>query len=850
MKKTLNTAFKSAAQYVATHKIVWLAAAVVFLLELVVFNLPWWTTANMPAAQRTFGISELHTGPGLRFTPLDTNLSGKSTTDSELAEERDEYIEKAAEASGKVLQVIDPATAYVDIPADSGVPVTRISIESGTVNNLPVETGEALVQNMHVRIDVQNEDGQWHTGESDGFCPQVISSANLHVRTSADKAKTVRVYFLETFEKRFALNNITLNSRPNFHFIWLRFAVLSLIATALIALRPRSVLYKIKLDITSKKQRLAWWICWTAPWICVVIYTGTWLRWPQNPSFFHWPNSYAYDFTQYQHAADSILHGVPWLDLQVPPEYAALDNPYSITARNELLAKNTYPIYWDHAYFNGHWYCYFGVVPTVLFFVPYQAITGIWLSNAMAINIALAGTMIFGSLAIFHALERFFPRISAGHTILILFGFFAGANITAMIVRLDFYIIPAITGLCMLAIAFWLFLGSMKTKDAETGKMRIRHCDDSYENTVISWKKIAVGSSAMALTLGCRPPLFLGSVLLIPTLIDICKVLRARNSSLNAKNNISATTDTAAASTAKESTAAANKSAEKSSAAPGTESAQKPGFLTKINIFKGLTRKDLTKLCSACILPALCAFIPILAYNRWRFGSWLNFGEKYQVTIIDMTSYHMPLQSWPKILAYYLFLPFDFCSHFPFISSPFTPVEPWQFTECVIAGLFFLAPILWIIFLLPFAAKRLKAHKALNRTILAVSLAVFVMLAVSCSAGLSWRYMADFAWIFMVAAMYVMAAVAEWSVSAPEKSAGNAESKKKTEKIYAYAGKTLATANTASTRHYISILVLEIVVLSGLAISVACIFVTDRTYAMIDQIPYIYYVAKSWFPGI
>ena len=40
---------------------------------------------------------------------------------------------------------------------------------------------------------------------------------------------------------------------------------------------------------------------------------------------------------------------------------------------------------WDHAYYKGKYYVYFGVVPAILFYLPYYVITGTHLHNHVLI---------------------------------------------------------------------------------------------------------------------------------------------------------------------------------------------------------------------------------------------------------------------------------------------------------------------------------------------------------------------------------------------------------------------------------------------------------------------------------
>lgn len=46
-----------------------------------------------------------------------------------------------------------------------------------------------------------------------------------------------------------------------------------------------------------------------------------------------------------------------------PPELLALENPYDAGARDAAQIND---IHWDHAFYNGRYYVYFGLVPCLL----------------------------------------------------------------------------------------------------------------------------------------------------------------------------------------------------------------------------------------------------------------------------------------------------------------------------------------------------------------------------------------------------------------------------------------------------------------------------------------------------
>lgn len=91
-----------------------------------------------------------------------------------------------------------------------------------------------------------------------------------------------------------------------------------------------------------------------------------------------WNGEIAEHRDQYEELADAILEG--HIDVHTDEDVsdlAAMDNPYNADARNSQGIS----FQWDHAFYDGHYYVYFGIVPALLLFVPYKAITGTALTS-------------------------------------------------------------------------------------------------------------------------------------------------------------------------------------------------------------------------------------------------------------------------------------------------------------------------------------------------------------------------------------------------------------------------------------------------------------------------------------
>lgn len=75
---------------------------------------------------------------------------------------------------------------------------------------------------------------------------------------------------------------------------------------------------------------------------------------------------------QYQAMARSLASGHAWIDYPVSKELLASGNPYSLQVR-ETFSE---PTLFDYAYYEGHYYSYFGLLPCIVFFLPYFIFTG------------------------------------------------------------------------------------------------------------------------------------------------------------------------------------------------------------------------------------------------------------------------------------------------------------------------------------------------------------------------------------------------------------------------------------------------------------------------------------------
>ena len=357
------------------------AIAAIAAMECIVFNLPFW---------RTLGAS------------TDTNAV-HNTLGSGLTRRND-----------GMLTVTDPTKAYLELTADGTSDYLRIDTASSKVIDKAREQAEAESEanddkevfkplaTIHVRADV---DGI--TGQAQSMNPDAIRSHYV----KAPGAGIVRIWIQE---ERGAIVPVT-DSRANVHvpFVinWMRVLAMALVLLMIAVWRPGSRLWRITLDPSSTRQRLAFVGLLAIPTLLIGVSIIHEL-WYTSSLVFHVSGDYTYDFDQYGHVADALVAGRPWLDLPVPEQLAATEHPYDVATRAQLLANGASPLYWDYAYYDGHWYSYFGVLPAVLLFVPYRLLAGHNLPTSAAEYILVLLFIIFFSLLVLRVIHRVMPKTS------------------------------------------------------------------------------------------------------------------------------------------------------------------------------------------------------------------------------------------------------------------------------------------------------------------------------------------------------------------------------------------------------------------------------------------------------
>ncbi|MDD6269789.1 MAG: hypothetical protein PUA84_07035 [Oscillospiraceae bacterium] len=305
----------------------------------------------------------------------------------------------------------------------------------------------------------------------------------------------VRLCF-SNVSKWITINSITAVNALPFDFSALRFFVL-LTAFALIIIIKELKLYRIVFDGSRTSHNIAVQAAVLLLAVSSVVFLNPYegaVPYEQTAALsINDPFSYTFDAFQ---------KGQVYLDLDPDPKLAELDNVYDKSLREAEGAA----YHWDYAYYDGHYYCYFGAAPVVTFYYPYYMITGKVPSLEMA-------SIFFGILAVFFFCQtlivlcrKLVPKINLLMLILLMTAGVSCAGIYTCMNQVSRYSLPILSGM------FWLFLCLWAG---------ITAC--SEESAVRRIAKLFVSGASLAFCAGSRPGTALLGLVLLPFFIGILR---------------------------------------------------------------------------------------------------------------------------------------------------------------------------------------------------------------------------------------------------------------------------------------------------------------------------------------
>lgn len=200
---------------------------------------------------------------------------------------------------------------------------------------------------------------------------------------------------------------------------------------------------------------------------------------------------------QYELITEAFLEGRLDFGYGDEHELAGLENPYNPEARDE--AGVTY--HWDHAFYKGKYYMYFGVVPVFLVFMPFKLLTGTSLTTYHATQI-FACIIVTGIFVLFNLLRKLFFKRLPHSMYLLMSSAVSIISVWYSAAEPALYCTAIVAAIALEIWSIYFFIQAVWGNDSEN--KRIVYA--------------GIGALLGALVFGCRPPIGLANIVVIPML--------------------------------------------------------------------------------------------------------------------------------------------------------------------------------------------------------------------------------------------------------------------------------------------------------------------------------------------
>lgn len=553
-------------------------------------------------------------------------------------------------------------TLYLDLVCPENLPEITVSIDANDATNANYRVGVAEI--TVIRGDERSK------------------TIPLHLSGEVSK---IRLKFDSDIKQATIVKNVSVNKPISFHFSILRFSLLYIII-----ILTYFFLYSPKMKKTyneSSRSCFGKVIIITSFFLVAAVLFAALNRTDSGGSLKE-------DFTSTEgnqitkELVDAFEKGQVKLDFDPPVELQNLENPYDLSQRNNSGISYA----WDHVYFEGNYYSYYGIAPVVLLFLPYHLITGFYFPCIWAVMLFGMVGILFLSKLYFVIIKKWFGNLQINYVLMGLIILQLSSGIWMSISRAAFYEIAISSGFAFTLVGAYFLISSNIIGEGKISKIRL-----------------ALATSFLAIAVLCRPTLAVYCIAALAFLYY--------------------------------------------------------GFKKQRNTEKN-SRKNTIKYLLSALLPFVIFGGVQIAYNWARFGSPIDFGIQYSLTINDFTNSEYHSQFVLMIAYAFLFAAPYLQPQFPFVYSSFQDfgTNGYNYIDDkhvsgIAIGIFFRALPMFGYFLSK------KAYCLLDKSIRKKAL---ILLGLPCilapltiifsvwESGYAVRYNADISWQMLIGAIIIL----------------------------------------------------------------------------------------------
>ena len=177
------------------------------------------------------------------------------------------------------------------------------------------------------------------------------------------------------------------------------------------------------------------------------------------------------------------------------------------------------------------------------------------------------------------------------------------------------------------------------------------------------------------------------------------------------------------------------------------------GIYLLVKFVKEKNTKEIIKLVLSIGIPYIVIAVLLMSYNYVRFENIFEFGASYQLTVNNMDKLNVGLAAGVKGMIVNLFNIPTFTMDFPFLVNNSNVISHYgyYYYENLVAGAFFVVPLLFIIFDIVGFNKNKEIDKKVKIIVdVLLGIAIVISLVTALMGGSVGRYLVDSMWIFVI----------------------------------------------------------------------------------------------------
>lgn len=289
-----------------------------------------------------------------------SNLSvccGKSYTEKEL---------ELSAISGEGAEILDRGSVFIN-PDGGYIEISNINLETATITLEFSTEKSAIIRGKLLSTD---EGRKYDFREIENFCFNDKFHTVQKAFISSGKLRSLRIE-IESSAGGVCLEKIILNKKTKFRFNFFTYGIMLLIWGVMFCLKKSDCL-KSRLDNLNKKQIVEIGLI---KGICIIAALIIALSQQNGEKWFltYEKGTETEIYNLYMEVFDAFHHRTAKMNAYgVDPRLEELDNVYDLSERIEAGVVSR----WDMAFYQGNYYCYFGVLPIIVFFEFFYIFTG------------------------------------------------------------------------------------------------------------------------------------------------------------------------------------------------------------------------------------------------------------------------------------------------------------------------------------------------------------------------------------------------------------------------------------------------------------------------------------------